>query len=276
MNVNEFKRRKVPAMGKLNPFRAVLHVILGRLPGGTHHCIACQSRVWRFFPYRDGLRSQSPLMQVLDMVGSDLEHYSCPRCESHDRERHLIHYLEARGIFQSMSGADILHFAPEKHLSKRILLSSPASYVKGDLYPLAPDIQKVDLLSLPFSDLSFDFVLANHVLEHVADDRKALSEIYRVLRQGGFAILQTPYSARLHQTWQDSGIEDDESRLQAYGQEDHVRLYGRDIFQRFTDSGLCAEVASHAEILHGIDARIEGVNEREPLFLFFKDGRKSN
>ena len=98
----------------------------------------------------------------------------------------------------------------------------------------------MDILDMPLESESFDFVIANHVLEHVSDDLKALTEIRRVLRVGGYAILQTPYSSKLHHTWQDPGIADDAARLQAYGQEDHVRLFGRDIFARITSAGLAS------------------------------------
>ena len=91
-----------------------------------------------------------------------------------------------------------------------------------------------------------------------------------MLKPGGFAILQTPFSSKLHHTWSDSGIDSDEARLQAYGQEDHVRLYGLDIFERFEQAGLKADVKSHREVLPDIDSVRFGVNESEPFFLFYK------
>jgi SAM-dependent methyltransferase len=102
----------------------------------------------------------------------------------------------------------------------------------------------------------------------VDDDLKALTEIYRVLKPGGHAILQTPYSAKLHHTWEDPGIDDDAARLQAYGQIDHVRLFGRDIFARFASTGLASCVRQHHELLPDVNAAVFGVNPREPLFLF--------
>jgi SAM-dependent methyltransferase len=121
---------------------------------------------------------------------------------------------------------------------------------------------------MPFGDGQFDFVVANHVLEHVQEDAHALREIFRVLKPGGQAVLQTPYSAVLHQTFSDPGISTPEARLQLYGQEDHARLYGRDIFDRFTGCGLEARVGTHAELLPGLDAVRHGVNPQEPFFLF--------
>src|SRR5690606_34800846 len=101
-----------------------------------------------------------------------------------------------------------------------------------DLHPKSRELRSVDITCMPYPDASFDMIIANHVLEHVRNDRQALDEIVRVLRPGGVAILQTPYSAVLHSTWEDAGISTDNARLQAFGQEDHVRLFGKDIFQR--------------------------------------------
>lgn len=88
--------------------------------------------------------------------------------------------------------------------------------------------------------------------------------------QGGFAILQTPYSARLHTTLEDPGIGDDAARLAIYGQEDHVRLFGQDIFKRFEGSGLVADIRRHDEVMPDIDPKRYGVNRAEPLFLFHR------
>lgn len=253
------------------PIKLARYALSGWLPGGRRHCIVCNRQVWRFMPYRRGSRSLSPLTLALSVVGSDVDNFECPRCGAHDRERHLLMYLQAGGLLPQLSGARILHFAPEKHLARKIAALAPVCYVKCDLSPQAPDVKRVDMLAMPFEHESFDFLIANHVLEHVDDDLKALSEIRRVLVIGGHAILQTPYSPRLHRTWQDPGIDDEQTRWQAYGQEDHVRLYGRDIFARFASVGLQPMIGEHNRMLSGVDAVTAGVNSREPLFLFRRD-----
>jgi len=93
----------------------------------------------------------------------------------------------------------------------------PARYIKCDLYPGTPEVERVDMLAIPYPDETFDLVIANHVLEHVTDDARALEEVRRVLKPGGYAILQTPFSPKLHSTWSDEGIDNDQARLQAYG-----------------------------------------------------------
>lgn len=209
-------------------------------------------------------------MRVLHMVGSNPEQFECPRCGAHDRERHLLMYMRADGTLPRLRGQAVLHFAPEKRLSRFIANAEPARYVRADLFPNSPDVERVDMLAMQFDDGSFDCVIANHVLEHVSDVPRALSEIRRVLKPGGVAILQTPYSAKLHRTWEDKGIDDYSTRLQAYGQEDHVRLFGRDIFEQITAAGFESRVRCHSELLADVDPLAMGVNPDEPFFKFCK------
>lgn len=252
--------------------KLVPYALAGWLPGGRRLCASCGHRVWRFMPFRSGSKSVAPLMDALEVVGSDVDHHECPRCGANDRERHLLLYLRASGLMARMDNLRILHFAPERGLRKRIAAQGPLAYTCCDLYPASDDILRVDIQQMPFDDGSFDLVMANHVLEHVSDDQLAVKEIHRVLAPGGCAILQTPYSPVLQQTWCDRGIGTDLARFQAYGQEDHVRLFGRDIFDRIASSGLLPRVATHDALLHGMDCREAGVNPREPFFLFVKPG----
>lgn len=207
-------------------------------------------------------------MRALEVVGSDLDHHLCPRCGCHDRERHLFLYLTELGLFGDFTGRDVLHFAPERHIVPYIQRANPSRYVRADLYPNDDSMVRADLTAMPFADASFDFVLANHVMEHVADDIQAASEIRRVLKPGGRAILQTPFSAVLRKTIQDPGVVSPAARLALYGQEDHVRLYGLDIVSRFEQGGLISKVAQHEEVLFNSDPDQLGINSREPLLLF--------
>lgn len=233
-------------------------------------CNICNQRVRRFLPYRNGVKGVTPFVQQLAVVGSDVENFECPACSCHDRERHLLMYMQASGVLQKFSGAKILHLAPERHLQRFIRDAKPCDYILGDLYPDRPEIKKINLQNMPFAVGCFDFVIANHVLEHVHDDLKALSEIHRVLRKGGYAILQTPYSSVLKNIFEDEGINTDVARLHAYGQEDHRRLYGVDIFQRIESSGFSPHVKNHSEIFYESNSGKHGVNEKEPFFLFQK------
>jgi SAM-dependent methyltransferase len=242
---------------------------LARVPlGAGRRCCLCGRRVGRFLPYRGGWAGAPPLMRVLKIVGSDLDRYGCPVCGCNDRERHLALYFRELGLFEKVRGSAVLHFAPEPKFGFLIAQAGPSHYVRADLTPAAPEIEKIDMLAIPYAEGSFDLVIANHVLEHVADDTKALSELHRVLRPGGLAILQTPYSSVLDHSLSDLGVTTEEARLQLFGQEDHVRLYGRGVFASFAAAGFVSRVVRHEEALPAIDAKTFGVNRDEPLFLF--------
>lgn len=236
--------------------------------GPKKYCCICNKTVGDFLPYK--FRSKAANFKELKIIGSDVNNFSCPRCYCHDRERHLFLYIKKLNLTKNMSNAKILHFAPEKSLSQIINESKPLLYIKADLYPTSQDIQKVDLLSTPFEDNTFDFVIANHVLEHVPDDSIALREINRILKIGGLAIIQTPYSSVLHHTFCDQGISSDSARASVYGQRDHVRIFGKDIFEIIIKSGFKSRVVTHKEVLADIDPIRYGVNFSEPLFLFEK------
>lgn len=246
-----------------------------RIPFGDHKCVVSGHEIARFLPYRGGSRNIPALMRALDMVGSDVDHFSCPWCYSHDRERHLFLFMQVTGIFSFITGKCVLHFAPERHLSRFIEEAMPEVHIRCDLHPWTDDIVQADLLDLPFPDRHFDLLIANHVLEHVGDDRRAVAEVARVLKPGGYAILQTPYSSVLERTWEDEGIASAQARFQAFGQEDHVRLYGKDIINRIAQQGLESRVQSHEELLGRYSAHRLGLNPREPFFLFVKSGEFS-
>lgn len=253
-----------------NLIRILKRLITGWVPGGSCFCTICRKNVWLFLPYRKGERSRSPLTRELGVIGSNVEHHQCPRCGSTDRSRHLLLYLETLGLFSELENSAILHVAPEKQLISLIEAAKPARYIQGDLKPQSKDTIKINIMALPYDDDTFDLVIANHVLEHVEDDRKALGEIHRVLKIGGRAILQTPYSPVLLNTWEDPGITTPSARWIAYGQEDHVRLYGKDLFKRISDVGLIPDIKKHSDVLSGVDGIQSGVNSSEPLFLFHK------
>jgi SAM-dependent methyltransferase len=142
------------------------------------------------------------------------------------------------------AGIQVLHIAPEACFIPQLTKLLGSGYVTTDLEsPLAK--VKADIHALPFGDENFDLVLCNHVLEHVRDDIAAMKEIRRVLKPGGWAILQVPfYSPVPEVTQEDVSITSPKAREDAYGQDDHVRRYGKDYPQRIASSGLRPELIS--------------------------------
>ena len=129
----------------------------------------------------------------------------------------------------------ILHIAPEVCLMKR-LRHRAADYTTADLESPLAELH-FDVLRIPLPDASYDVLICNHLLEHVADDRRALGEFYRILRPGGWGILLSPVDRSRAATFEDDSITDPEERTRIFGQYDHRRIYGRDYGGRLREAG---------------------------------------
>ena len=125
----------------------------------------------------------------------------------------------------------VLHIAPEQCFYNLFKNLKNINYTTYDLNSPLADI-KGDICNLPFKENSFDFILCNHVLEHINDDKKAMKELYRVLNKNGTAILQVPINQKSRKTFEDSSIVDKKERIEKFGQYDHIRLYGLDYFKK--------------------------------------------
>jgi len=237
------------------------------LATSARHCCICNRDVEAWLPHPH-LGRRSEFMKVLGTVGSDLSVYQCPSCHSTDRDRHLWLYLLASGLPQRMASMRILHIAPEQHLETLIGRTGPREYVRGDLHPLRPGHLTLDVEALAFGDASFDLILCNHVLEHVASPERALAEFHRCLGPGGVLVAQTPYAPSLMHTLELTRPVSAEFAKLFYGQEDHVRLFGADIADRVRAAGFSGTLRSHAEVLGELDAQALGCNVREPFFCF--------
>ncbi|WP_281226779.1 class I SAM-dependent methyltransferase [Flavobacterium aquiphilum] len=134
------------------------------------------------------------------------------------------------------SALKVLHFAPEQAFYKMFRKQKNLDYTTTDLFSPLADI-KADICNLPFQDNQYDVILCNHVLEHIPDDTKAMQELYRVLKPGGMAILQIPQDLSRAITFADDTITDQKERAKIFGQYDHVRIYGRDYFDKLRSIG---------------------------------------
>jgi len=163
----------------------------------------------------------------------------CPECESQVRHRLLFAALRTLASVEAghlARGKRILHFAPEPLLS-RFLAGQAAEYRTADKFRTDVDM-KLDISNMQgVADGSFDLVVACDVLEHVSDDSAALGEIHRVLAAGGWAILTVPQADSLAATYEDCAIATPEERKRAFGQRDHLRIYGDDFGHLFKARG---------------------------------------
>lgn len=211
-------------------YRPVLREMYGTtvlaplLSGGRVQCICCGWLGRRF------LRTDDPTNPM------------CPRCRSVARHRLLAYYLFRECNFQ-YERLRVLHIAPERCLARRFATLENLEYLTGDLAHPSVDIQ-FDLVSIPFPDNTFDVVFCLHVLEHVTDDVKALGEILRILRPGGWAILQPALNPAFEETHEDPTVADPEERLLRFESAGHVRIYGRDFAARLRAAGF--DVSSRA------------------------------
>src|SRR5262249_36838215 len=160
---------------------------------------------------------------------------SCLRCGASERHRHLWLYLRNRTNLFS-EPLRVLHFAPEWIIQERLRRCPNLDYVSADLDPRRAMV-KMDITDLSYPDGSFDVVLCSHVLEHVTDDRRALSELHRVLKPGGCAIVLVPIDYKRAETFEDPTVVSPGDRERLFWQADHVRLYGRDFRERLEETG---------------------------------------
>ena len=157
-----------------------------------------------------------------------LETYSCLSCGASDRERLYAYWVDLQLKSRQLTAkSKIIHFAPEPALSNKLKAMGFSGYCTADLMMEGCDY-KVDMLDMPFNDESYDFFICSHVLEHVESDDKAISELFRITRKGGFGILMAPIIVGLEKTVEDPSVKDEAGRWRLYGQGDHVRLYAHD------------------------------------------------
>jgi SAM-dependent methyltransferase len=164
-------------------------------------------------------------------------------------ERHRLFWLYLKNETDFFTKKlKVLHFAPEQAFYKRFGKMKNLEYTTTDLNsPIAT--VKADICDLPFEDNTYDFIICNHVLEHIPDDTKAMQEIYRVLAPGGSAILQVPYEANRNKTFEDNTITDPKERAKIFGQYDHVRVYGMDYFEKLAEIGFKVQAVDYTKTL---------------------------
>jgi SAM-dependent methyltransferase len=212
-------------------------------------CPLCDGRFEQFLPTDFGVRRRPSAL--------------CPRCRSLERHRLLWLYLQRKtNFFERMMR--VLHFSAEPALERRVRGLPKIQYVTADLARKA--MVKTDITAIAFADETFDAILCMHVLEHVQDDRRAMRELLRVLKLGGWAILQVPINETGGPTLEDPAATTPEDRLRIYGQRDHVRLYGSDYHDRLAACGFDVTVDPFARDLDEETVKTYGLLRSEDVY----------
>jgi len=195
------------------------------------------------------------------------ENALCPVCGSLERERLIFLYLTSKTDVLEKNNR-LLHVAPEKNLADFLSASSLIDYVSTDRYDKT--MVRTDVTDMGFKDAAFDEIICSHVLEHVADDFKAMSELHRILRPGGMAILQVPIAYSLEMTIEGKANDEPEKREELYGQKNHLRLYGKDYVGRLERAGFNPQAINPSQIIGDDSIEKYGLNPEEYLFVCFK------
>lgn len=179
--------------------------------------------------------------------GTQRNNVLSPSTLSLERHRLLWLYLKNETDFFSKK-LKVLHFAPEQAFFKHFKKLDNLDYTTTDLESPLADV-KADICDLPFEDNTFDFILCNHVLEHIPDDIKAMQELFRVMKKGGTGIFQIPQDLSRATTFEDDSITDKKERAKVFGQYDHVRVYGRDYFDKLRSIGFKVDEIDYTSTL---------------------------
>lgn len=223
--------------------------------GRGRECPVCGSRYRRFMPYGYVTSREDAL---------------CPHCLSLERHRMIWLWLkESSNLFEGYPR--LLHIAPEVSLMRHFKrhYRDNKNYIAADLESPLADLH-FDVQSIPLKDESIDVVICNHLLEHVEDDRRAMAELYRILKKGGWGIMLVPEDRVRATTFEDDTITDPEERTRIFGQYDHRRIYGRDYDERLTKAGFRVERINYTECLSDEQRQRYAIGS-DDLIIVYKD-----
>jgi len=199
-------------------------------------CPICQSKFEKFAPYYPWKNEQNNVL--------DVENVKCPNCSSLERHRLLWKYLNDETNLFNTQNKTLLEFAPYEFFFDVFSNHKSITYLPCDLLPESlkfidykGKILKEDITKLSFKDNSIEVILCSHVLEHIVDDKLAMSELFRVMKKGGWGIFQVSIDYNREITYEDFSIITSEGRKKAFGQKDHVRWYGKDFKDRLSRAG---------------------------------------
>jgi len=197
-------------------------------------CPICEERIQGFAPipsfYHENLIRYGSPLRIEDFETCSAGSYSCPVCGGSDRDRLYALYLRQRLGTEASGSFRLLDVAPTRALSAYILRNYSIAYRTADLFMDGVD-DRIDLTNMVcYGDNCFDAFICSHVLEHIPDDRKAMSELFRILKPGGWGITMVPIPTSDGEISEAARLSSEADRWKHFGQGDHVRLYSRSGF----------------------------------------------
>lgn len=220
-------------------FKQLKALLKPELQGKEVYCNVCGSEFSHFKTVGTGNKRRS--------------NSGCFACGSLERHRLLWSYMQKNDLLEAHKS--LLHFGPEKMFYRRFCKIFGGNYYPVDLFPELYDFggprktEKEDITHIGREANSFDLIICNHVLEHIEDDLKAMQEMRRVLKDKGLLLVQIPMQKGRNETYEDFTIREPGQRLEAFGQEDHVRWYGYDITKRFDKAGFESQIVFSGDIM---------------------------
>ncbi len=233
------------------------YIKLKAFSGNTVYCPCCEKGFHTFLPKKG--------------IGGIYRHNSiCLNCNSLERDRLLILFLRKKtNLFKDK--IHLLHVSPERSLFNLLNRQPNITYNPVDKfedgYEYPKSTEYMDITEITKKNNTYDAIICSNVLEHVPDDKKAMSELYRVLKPGGWAIIQVPIDYNREQTYEDLSITDRKAREKAFGWPDHVRWYGKDYFQKLRDTNFQVEIQKYASEFSEEELFKYGIIPNDSIFL---------
>lgn len=233
--------------------------------GDKHKCPLCNTHLANFLPlpshYFKELYDNECLQSIFHVETFNITNYLCPSCHCSDRDRLYALYLRD-ALANETQKMRLVDFAPAMQLQNFLRQIPNLEYRSADLF--MPDVDdRVDITDMKiYRDNSFDMFICSHVLEHIEDDKRAMRELFRILRPGGWGIAMVPISLALKENYENAAAQSEAERWKHFGQNDHVRMYSKTGFiNNLTEAGFKVEqfgvehFGHEAFELHGIHPR---------------------
>ena len=235
------------------PFKLVAPLLY---KGNNVTCPVCEKSFSKFLSY-----------------GSEVAHREnvlCPYDLTLERHRLMWLYLRDHSNFLTAPHLKVLHIAPEQCFHGRFKKQKNIDYLTADIESPIADMH-FDLHEIPLEDNQFDVVFCNHVMEHVQDAKRCMAELYRVMKPGGWAIMQVPQDFSRETTYEDWSITSPEDREKHFWQKDHVRLFGKDYPQWLESVGFRVVSFDKEKVLGADQVERYRLQKEEVLYIIHKD-----